>query len=123
MKKHNEGFTLLEVMLSLAIIAIVFVTLLISQSQGLKKVSYLRSSSKAVSLAQQKIEEIKLSGFPEIDVRLDQEEENYKGFLWKKKVEKTELEGLRKITVIVNWFEGKKREEVSLATYIADRGK
>ncbi|MFH0924480.1 MAG: type II secretion system minor pseudopilin GspI [bacterium] len=116
-----EGFTLLEVMVSMAIISIVFVRVLISQSEGLKTIDHLKIKSKAVSLAKQKIEEIKLSDFPEIDSEIDQQEEGDKWFLWTKMVEKTSIDGLRKITLIVSWFEGKSKEEIFLSTYIVNK--
>ena len=69
--------------------------------------------SKAIFFAKAKIEETKISGFPDIGIEVEQEDENYKGFLWAKRVEQTEIEGLRKLTVAVNWLEGHNQQEVT----------
>ena len=36
-------------------------------------------------------------------------------------MEETDIEGLRKVTVDVDWLEGRNKEHLSLTTYIADK--
>lgn len=58
--KGKNGFTLLEVMVSLAIVAVVLVSLLISQSQSVSLQDEIKFNTTAVMLAQKKISEIEL---------------------------------------------------------------
>jgi len=58
--KDKNGFTLLEVMVSLAIVAVVLVSLLISQSQSVSLQDEIKFNTTAILLAQRKISEIEL---------------------------------------------------------------
>ncbi|MBN1625097.1 MAG: type II secretion system protein [Deltaproteobacteria bacterium] len=58
--KKKNGFTLLEVMVSLAIVAVVLVSLLISQSQSVSLQDEIKFKTTAALLAQKKISEIEL---------------------------------------------------------------
>lgn len=59
----KDGFTFLEVMIAVAIIAIAFVALLGSQSQSVSVASDLRERVTASFLAQQKLAELESSDF------------------------------------------------------------
>lgn len=60
--KKDAAFTLLEVMIAVAIIAMSFVSLLSSQSQSISIASASRFQTTASMLARQKLAEIELSG-------------------------------------------------------------
>jgi len=57
-KWKEEGFTLLEVMVALSVIAIVLVSLLVSQSHSISLQDEAKFSTTAAMLAQKKISEI-----------------------------------------------------------------
>lgn len=81
-----SGFTLLEVMVAVAIIAIAFVTLIGSQSQS---VSIAGKTSFAVSsalLAQQKLTEIEMVDFEGVSSDGGDFGENYPGYRWRSEV-------------------------------------
>jgi general secretion pathway protein I len=82
----SSGFTLLEVMIAVSIIAIAFVTLIGSQSQS---VSIAGKTSFAVSsalLAQQKLTEIEAADFADVSSDSGDFGENYPGYRWKSEV-------------------------------------
>ena len=82
----SSGFTLLEVMIAVSIIAIAFVTLIGSQSQS---VSIAGKTSFAVSsalLAQQKLTEIEAADFADVSSDGGDFGENYPGYRWRSEV-------------------------------------
>ncbi|MCI5134862.1 MAG: type II secretion system protein GspI [Candidatus Electrothrix sp. AW2] len=62
----HKGFTLLEVMIAVAIIAMTFVSMLASQSQSLSIAEISRFETMAAMLAQQKMTELQLEEFDEL---------------------------------------------------------
>ena len=59
---HNRGFTLLEVMIAVALIAIALVTLLGSQSQSVSFANTAKFETMAALLAQSKMSEMTIQG-------------------------------------------------------------
>ena len=124
--QQTNGFTFLEVLVALAVISISIVALLNSHTLSLRQ--YLKSQilSRATMLAEEKINEIKAQGLPEIDESEAQEYENGLRYvvsepelfydpndteslqpLWRAEysyittIEETEYDGVRKVTVEV----------------------
>ncbi|PID71813.1 MAG: hypothetical protein CSB34_05340 [Desulfobulbus propionicus] len=85
----NQGFTLLEVMIAVAVIAIALTTLLSSQSQSLSVVTEARFDAEAAMLARKKLTELRLEGFDELGDDNGLFEERFAGYGWKTEV--TEL--------------------------------
>ena len=79
----NKGFTLLEVMISVAIIAIALTVLIGSQSQSVSLANESKFGTTAALLAQKKMAELELAGFQ--DAINDQGDfgEEYPGYQWK----------------------------------------
>ena len=65
-KIRQYGFTFLEVMIAVAVIAITFVTLLGTQSQSVSVSSEIRMKVRASLLAQQKLTELEATDFDEL---------------------------------------------------------
>lgn len=122
-----KGFTLIEIIMAMAILAIgvIGVVRLLPVGLGASKSSELMS--KAAFLAQEKMEEFKLAGFaaltaePEPAIALEGEDGDY---TWVAEVSEVSLEGLassqdiRQVSLTVSWQEkGKTRSHVFL-TYI-----
>ena len=61
--REEDAFTLLEVMVAVAIIAMSFVSLLSSQSQSISIAAGSRFETVAAMLARQKLAELEISGF------------------------------------------------------------
>ncbi|MGD9947571.1 MAG: prepilin-type N-terminal cleavage/methylation domain-containing protein [Desulfobulbus sp.] len=80
---HNSGFTLLEVMIAVAIIAIAVVTLLGAQSQSVSIASSAKFDTMASMLAQWKMSDLLLQDFTEITDDEGNFGEDYPQFSWK----------------------------------------
>jgi general secretion pathway protein I len=108
----HPGFTLLEVMIALAIIAITLVTLLASQSQSLSLASEAKFNTTAALLAQSKIAEVEAEN-PE-DLASDSGDfgEDFPNYHWDLTVSylgfagaEEALDYLRQIDLVVSWGE------------------
>ena len=86
-KQGSAGFTLLEVMVAVAIIAIAFVSLLGSQSQSISYASISRFETVASLLAQQKIAQLYTSGFDDVHSEQGDFEGEFTDFHWQTEVE------------------------------------
>lgn len=85
--KKDWGFTLLEVMVALSIIAVVLVSLLVSQSQSVSLLDETKFNTTAALLAQKKISEIE----SEIEDNLTSDEgdfgEDFPDYFWRIEVQ------------------------------------
>lgn len=79
----RSGFTFLEVLVAVAIIAIAFVTLIGSQSQSVSVAGDSRFNVDASLLAQQKLAELASAGFDEIYSESGNFEETHPAYWWK----------------------------------------
>ncbi|MFC1867511.1 prepilin-type N-terminal cleavage/methylation domain-containing protein [Thermodesulfobacteriota bacterium] len=114
MGKTEYGFTLLEVMVALSIIAVALTALLASQSQSLSLASEAKFSTTAALLAQSKIAEIEAKK-PE-DLRSDSGDfgDDFPNYQWDLKVNEVSFSGaenfsdfLKQIDLEVFWGENK----------------
>lgn len=87
--KRDAGFTLLEVMIAVAIIAIAVVSLLGAQSQSVSLVAGTKFDTTASMLAQWKMSDLLLQDFDELADDQGNFGEDYPQFYWK--VQVTEL--------------------------------
>lgn len=107
----NKGFTLLEVMISVSIIAIVFVALLKMQSGSVELTSSSKFNNIAVLAARQILTKIEkdIDGWSDFEGSF---EDKYKNFTWISKIEEPLLEEvdfikaenkkkIRKITITI----------------------
>jgi len=74
---------------------------------------YLR----AISLAELKISEIELNGFPPIG-REEGVFKDFPRFRWVKNVSETLFTDIRKVDITIIWKQGNKVQEYSLTTYL-----
>ncbi len=105
------GFTLLEVMIAVAIAAFVLVGLLSSQSQSVSIAAATRFDSDAAWLAREKISDIKLLPFDDVYDDSGDFGADYPSFTWEVKVSDLEpdsmgldaeaVDVLKKVTVVV----------------------
>lgn len=82
---HN-GFTLLEVMIAVAIIAMTFVSMLASQSQSLSIAAISRFETTAALLAQQKMTELQLEEFDELSSDSGSFDDEFADYSWQTQV-------------------------------------
>lgn len=108
-----KGFTLLEVMIALAIMAGVVLTVITSFNYHLAVVNRDREETVAMLLARAQLDDPKF-----------RQSENKKGsfapewpqYTWEAATAPTELPGLSKLTLTVNWDNG--RKGLSLVQYV-----
>jgi prepilin-type N-terminal cleavage/methylation domain-containing protein len=122
-KYHGlSGFTLLEVMIALVIIAGSLVVILHSHFLSVNLANRAIGESIASLLAQEKMEKIMREEFPVVA----EEEgvfEEHPHFRWRQTVEQAEIfekniEELRRITVVISWFDGRDEQEFEVVGYL-----
>jgi general secretion pathway protein I len=115
------GFTLLEVIIAVAILGASLAILLGAVNKNLLMASRSKNLSIASSLAQQKMGEIELTGYPEVGEEQGVFEEA-PGFNWYLTVMPYDIEQLgteiRVVLLTVTWDEGQK--EFTVATAISN---
>ncbi len=106
----NKGFTLLEVMIAVALIAVALVALLGSQSQSVSFANSAKFETMAALLAQSKMSEITIQDADALSSDSGSFGENYPGYSWEAKVGDVSIEGveaisdyLKQIDLTVTW--------------------
>lgn len=119
----KDGFTLLEIVIALAILSLALPTLLRSFTEAAKGQALAENRTTALYLLKFRMAAIEAEGYPDIG-----EEEGEFGedsrFRWHSEVqdvESDEIEGLRLVTVSVIWQERGKERLISTSTYLAER--
>ncbi len=110
----------MEVLVSLAIIAIVLITCLRAQNQSIRLYHLSRDMTVATILARQKMGEIELTEFPELGEEEGDFEDKFPGFTWKQRVSMTPFEEARRIDLSVIWKEGTRERTVDMIAYITN---
>lgn len=117
---RTRGFTLIEVMVALTIVAFAFVGLLGLHNRGIALIARDRDMTKATLLARQLITEMELiEQFPDTGTSRG-EFANDPGFYWEREVEDTELPTVRRVVLHVIWDE-RMPNACELIYYIRDR--
>ncbi len=116
-----KGFTLLEVMIALAILSIVAVTFLQSQASGIRLTEEASRISVATLLAREKMAELESVGFPEIGKNSGKGGKDFSFYRWEQVVSATEIQSLRKVLVRVMWSEGVSERSLELIAYLAQK--
>ena len=128
-KLHRlTGFTLLEVMIAVAVIAIAFVAVLGAQSRGLTLTDESRFNTTAALLAQSKMAEIQASGVNATLSRSGDFGEAFPEYTWELSTERVTFEGvgdaadrLRQIDLMVTYGE-RSRYQYHVRFYALSKG-
>jgi prepilin-type N-terminal cleavage/methylation domain-containing protein len=114
--RSQAGFTLLEVMAALSVIAIAFVVLL--QTDGLNATRTLHAERVlgAVELASEKMEELFASD--STDLFSDNGEQEDGIYAWNRTISDTEFAGLKEVRLTVTWNEGEREESYVALAYL-----
>ena len=124
--RNSEGFTLLEVMIAVAILAMVLVSLLGLKNRSTQDVMLSEHITTATLLAKRIMTETLVTvGTGAITQKEDEgafDEEEFKDYTWKKTISPMQLEEaggvkIMEIRVAVLWKEGERQEMVELASY------
>jgi general secretion pathway protein I len=110
----HAGFTLLEVMVAIAILAIALVAVLRSQAHTVFVAGEARLSTTASLLAQSKLAEIESN-------RQDSTQgdfgEDFPNYSWETSIRKTELKQLREVILTIKWQEQSLTREYKVSFY------
>ena len=123
---NNKGFSLLELIIAIAVLAVGLVGVLQIFPIGLRASQRAGMMTKAAFLAQNKIEDIKLAGFDAITelppkIPLSGKDGDFE---WNIKIDDVNLEGventseMRKVTVILTWPERNTTRSKEFITYV-----
>jgi type IV pilus assembly protein PilV len=120
---ENRGFTLVEVLVTLIILAIGFSALAALQVSSVKRTGFAKNASIATSLAQKKLEELKNSSFDSIVSNTDGVTEQAMTVAWTVQTFDTGSNAppnrYKDVTVNVTWGEGEV-ESTSCYTIITE---
>ena len=113
---RRRGFTLLEVIVSLVLLATGLVMVMEAFTVGLRTSAAADRRSVAALLLQDKMEELKkepllTSGSDEGDFGEDFEE-----YMWRVDISETDVPGLVHVAVTVSWMEPRGEDDLSIAT-------
>ena len=120
---QSNGFTLLEVMVAVAILAMVLVTLLAVKNRSTEDVMFADHITTATLLAKRVMTDTLSSGqLKKTEDQGEFDEDEFKDYTWQKTIAPMQLEGvggiaIMKVRVAVLWKEGMRPEMVELASY------
>ena len=118
--RYKGGFTLLEVLFAIAILAFGLLSIMQIFPVGLKASKISQDVTTATFLAQQKIEELKSIKYSDIGNGSGTFEEPYSEFDWEQKVSEEISGWLKNLTVRVSWDRYGKTRNVKLTTLLTD---
>lgn len=116
----QRGFTLLEIMVALAIIGLAFVALLGLRNRDIALHERGRTMIQATALAQQRMGEVLVGDFPEVGSSDGSFEEDQSRFAWHQEVLQTPFDFVREVRVTVTW-DPPHNERVDLVSYVFQR--
>lgn len=119
LRSSVDGFTLLEVMIAMAIIATALVTLLSLAQRSITLHDKVQHLTRATMLAQQLMNEEEIQGTSgDSSEREDVFEEPFDDFSWRISYQDTMISQVRQVTVTVIWGEEQRNDGVSLVSFI-----
>lgn len=128
MRRHsapllNRGFSLLEVLLALAIFAAAIIGITESVVTQIRAEKLAEDTSRGVILAQNIMEEIRYGGNFTEEKKDGQFDGENAGINWEYEVSKGDIDGLYKVRVAVTWSDGLAQKKYETETLMAERGK
>jgi general secretion pathway protein I len=115
---EDRGFTLLEVMMAVSIMALVLVTLLGLKNKTMQDVMLADHMTTATLLAKQLMTDtIMFKPRLPLEDEGNFTEDEYKDYAWKKTISFTAFPQIMEVRVAVLWKEGTRQEQVELVGY------
>lgn len=129
MDGKNKGFTFLEVLAALAIVAIALVALLRLHLISIRTTERNATTTRAGLLAQEKMAELLCQGYPPIGSQTGSSTQGGSSLHWQTdvrefalpKYNRNETFALRKVSVDVHWHHGGQEKHFRLASVAAQR--
>jgi len=117
----DKGFSLLEVMIALAVVAIALVSLLGLSNRSVLVQDKIQRLTRATLLAQQVMSEQELNvGNKRLNWQPQEDDftEPFAAFRWQVSYQDTLISQVKQVTVIVLWGEAAKNEQVQLVSFL-----
>jgi general secretion pathway protein I len=108
------------VVVALSILAVTFVVLLGLRNRDILQHQEARYITRATLLAQKKMSEVEMAGFPPLGVVAGDFPEPDDIFNWTQTVTTTPFDFAREVNVTVTWREGEGQQSVILDTFVVD---
>jgi type II secretion system protein I len=118
LKPECKGFTLLEVLAALSILAFTFLVLLQTDGLNASRTLHVEKLLGAVRLAESRMEELFSAGSEDLVSDEGQQEDG--SYSWERVVSDTEYEGLKEVRLTVRWSEGSREEEYFVLAYLPE---
>lgn len=119
-RRSTRGYTLLELMVSAAILAVGLTAVVRSFTAGTNTLRQSEKRAVGVVLAQQKLAEV--MGTAELQDGIQDgeiEEEVYEGYRWQSEIQSLpDYPNLKQVRVIIAWRDGQRTEDVRIDTYV-----
>ncbi|MFI5304115.1 MAG: prepilin-type N-terminal cleavage/methylation domain-containing protein [Nitrospiria bacterium] len=115
---RNRGFTLLEVMIAMTLVAIVFVPLLSLRNQNISETYYARKLLRAEFLSNEKLSGLQIYQIPTLGETKGDFGEKFPDFRWEQTVTETPLGPVNEVHLKLFWLRGEKEEEIEWVQYI-----
>ncbi len=112
--KHRTGFTLLEVLISLAIIGLTLTVLIHSQLLSIRQAEKAKYYTTIIFLANEILSDTFMQKNPLTEIE-KKEFEDYPEFSWEREVKDSDIEGLKEIKITVY---GPENSQIVLHTYL-----
>ena len=120
--RYKKGFTLIELMVAITILGLGLTVVLEDISGGTTLGHNAHRTSEAILLADWKINQVQIEGFPPIDVREGAFEDPYDDYTWVTDVRPTDDDNLRELHVRVEWREGLLEKDIEMSTLLYNYG-
>ena len=123
MSKERNGFTLVEILVTLTILAAALPALLQAFATATRNQGLSDNSTTAVYLLKFRMAEIEMNGYPDVGQETGEFGENTR-YQWRsvvEEIESEEVENIRRVMVTVTWQHRNRARSMSMTTFIADR--
>jgi general secretion pathway protein I len=117
----EKGFTLLEVMVALAILSVALVVLFSQQATSISRGNEARITTKAALLAQERMAGLLAEERLSMGTEEGEVNDSIPPFKWRQQVEESSVEGMKRLSVIILWKEGEKERDLRFVTYVASQ--
>ena len=117
--RTDRGFTLLEIMVALAILSITFLVLFNLRNLDIDRTAHTARLTTAALLGQERLTAFELSRPSEIG-EWTGTFPSHEEFAWRAQVAPTPWDFVRQVKLSVFWREGGRQEEVEFSTYVFD---